>query len=44
VGLGAQDLSEHSAGAFTGDVAAPMLRDVGCVGSCRALGASHAPR
>jgi triosephosphate isomerase len=30
VGLGAQDLSEHSAGAFTGDVAAPMLRDVGC--------------
>mgnify|MGYP000208034879 CR=1 FL=1 len=30
VGLGAQDLSQHSAGAFTGDVAAPMLRDVGC--------------
>ena len=30
MGLGAQDLSEHSAGAFTGDVAAPMLRDVGC--------------
>lgn len=30
VGLGAQDLSPHRAGAFTGDVAAPMLRDVGC--------------
>ena len=30
VGLGAQDLSPHSRGAFTGDVAAPMLRDVGC--------------
>ena len=30
VGLGAQDLSQHSAGAFTGDVAGPMLRDVGC--------------
>ena len=29
VGLGAQDLSEHSAGAFTGDVSAAMLKDFG---------------
>jgi triosephosphate isomerase (TIM) len=28
--LGAQDLSEREAGAFTGDVAAAMLTDVGC--------------
>ena len=28
--LGAQDLSAESSGAFTGDVSAAMLRDVGC--------------
>jgi triosephosphate isomerase len=28
--VGAQDLSEHRAGAFTGDVAGEMLVDVGC--------------
>lgn len=28
--LGAQNLSEHSAGAFTGEIAAEMLLDVGC--------------
>lgn len=30
VGLGAQDLSPRQGGAFTGDVAASMLLDVGC--------------
>jgi len=28
--LGAQNLSEHSSGAFTGEVSAPMLGDLGC--------------
>ena len=28
---GAQDLSEHDVGAFTGDVSGPMLADFGCV-------------
>src|SRR6056297_243977 len=28
--LGAQDLSAHESGAFTGEVAGPMLSDVGC--------------
>ncbi len=28
--LGAQDLSEHAAGAYTGDVSGEMLADVGC--------------
>lgn len=28
--LGAQDLSEHTAGAYTGDVSGEMLADVGC--------------
>lgn len=28
--LGAQNVSEHSSGAFTGEVAADMLKDVGC--------------
>lgn len=28
--LGAQDCCEHASGAFTGETAAPMLRDVGC--------------
>src|SRR5687768_16173441 len=28
--LGAQTLSEHDSGAFTGEVSAPMLRDFGC--------------
>ncbi len=30
IGLGAQDLSERAAGAFTGDVSAGMLLDCGC--------------
>lgn len=30
VALGAQTLSEHAQGAFTGEVAAGMLKDVGC--------------
>ncbi len=30
VGLGAQDVSEHKAGAYTGEVSASMLSDVGC--------------
>ena len=30
VGLGAQDCHAETAGAFTGDVAAPMLADLGC--------------
>ena len=30
VGLGAQSVSEHASGAFTGEVAADMLREFGC--------------
>jgi triosephosphate isomerase (TIM) len=30
VALGAQTVSEHAAGAYTGEVAAAMLKDVGC--------------
>ncbi|MDE2270891.1 MAG: triose-phosphate isomerase [Xanthomonadaceae bacterium] len=30
VAVGGQDLSEHESGAFTGEVSAAMLRDVGC--------------
>jgi triosephosphate isomerase len=30
IALGAQNLSEHAAGAFTGEVAGSMLKDVGC--------------
>lgn len=30
VAVGAQNVSEHSSGAFTGEVAPAMLRDVGC--------------
>jgi triosephosphate isomerase len=30
VALGAQNVSEHAPGAYTGEVAAAMLRDVGC--------------
>ncbi|MEM1439751.1 MAG: triose-phosphate isomerase [Pseudomonadota bacterium] len=30
IALGAQNVSEHAAGAFTGEMAAPMLREVGC--------------
>jgi triosephosphate isomerase len=30
VGWGAQDVSEHSSGAYTGEVSAPMLNDFGC--------------
>lgn len=30
VSLGAQDVSEHESGAYTGEVAPAMLRDVGC--------------
>jgi triosephosphate isomerase len=28
--IGAQDLSEHASGAYTGEVSASMLRDIGC--------------
>ena len=28
--LGAQNLSEHDSGAYTGEVSAPMLKDLGC--------------
>ena len=30
IAFGAQDLSEHAQGAFTGEVAAAMLKDIGC--------------
>ena len=30
IALGAQDVSMHESGAYTGEVAAPMLRDFGC--------------
>ena len=30
IAFGAQDLSEHAAGAYTGEVAGTMLKDVGC--------------
>ncbi len=30
VALGAQDLSEHPSGAYTGEIAGPMLADFGC--------------
>ena len=30
IDVGAQDVSEHTKGAFTGEVSAPMLVDVGC--------------
>jgi len=30
IGWGAQDVSEHDAGAYTGEVSAAMLRDFGC--------------
>jgi len=30
LGLGAQTVSEHAAGAFTGEVSVPMLADIGC--------------
>jgi triosephosphate isomerase (TIM) len=30
IGLGAQDVSAHEKGAFTGEVSAPMLREFGC--------------
>ncbi|MDX1517468.1 MAG: triose-phosphate isomerase [Woeseiaceae bacterium] len=30
VGIGAQNVSEHAAGAYTGEVSAQMLHDVGC--------------
>ena len=30
VALGAQNVSEHEAGAFTGETAASMLKDLGC--------------
>jgi len=30
IGLGGQDCSTETAGAFTGDISAPMLRDAGC--------------
>lgn len=37
--VGAQDVSEHDGGAFTGEVSAAMLRDVGC--SCVLVGHSE---
>ena len=30
IGLGAQDVWTHDAGAFTGSVSGPMLREIGC--------------
>ncbi len=30
IGFGGQDVSAHAAGAYTGEVAASMLRDIGC--------------
>ena len=30
VAIGAQNLSEHESGAYTGEVSAPMLRELGC--------------
>jgi triosephosphate isomerase len=30
IALGAQDVCEHDAGAYTGEVSAPMLKEVGC--------------
>jgi triosephosphate isomerase len=30
IGYGAQDLSQHSAGAYTGDISGPMLAKLGC--------------
>ncbi len=30
IGWGAQNLSEHASGAYTGEVAGPMLKDFGC--------------
>ena len=30
LGFGAQDLSEHAQGAYTGEVSGAMLRDIGC--------------
>jgi triosephosphate isomerase len=40
VAVGGQDLSEHASGAFTGEVSAAMLRDVGCT----AVLAGHSER
>ena len=49
--LGAQTVSEHDKGAFTGEVAPGMLRDIGCdlcdcgaFRAARAVSASPAPR
>jgi triosephosphate isomerase len=39
VAWGAQDLSEHDAGAFTGEVSATMLRELGC--ACALVGHSE---
>lgn len=39
VAWGAQNLSEHDAGAFTGEVSAAMLRELGC--SCALVGHSE---
>jgi triosephosphate isomerase len=30
IGIGAQNVSEHSEGAFTGEIAASMLKEIGC--------------
>lgn len=37
--FGAQDIGEHAAGAFTGDVAGSMLKDIGC--TCVLVGHSE---
>lgn len=39
IGLGAQNMSQHKEGAFTGEVSGAMLKDIGC--SCVILGHSE---
>ncbi|MFI4970025.1 MAG: triose-phosphate isomerase, partial [Lysobacterales bacterium] len=39
IAFGAQDLSEHAQGAYTGDVAGAMLKEIGC--SCVLVGHSE---
>ncbi len=39
IGLGAQNMSQHKEGAFTGEVSGSMLKDIGC--SCVILGHSE---
>ena len=45
IGYGAQDLSPHDAGAYTGDICGPMLAKLGCqLRRGRALRAAAVPR